>query len=403
MEAVEKKITRFSPEEILKIVSEKAPMLPKKIVDDLVTKLSSREFSREEIEKIIELAREQYLTSLIEPGEAIGSVTAQSIGEPGTQMTLRTFHYAGVRELNVTLGLPRFIELVDAKKTPSTPIMYVYLNEKYRYDREKALEVARKLELTTVDNVAMEISTDPFEGSVILRLDPEFLEDKGVTVSQVASVLRKYGDVEISSEDPNTLIIRVGETDLFKLEKIKNKILRTKIKGVKEIKRAIVRKIGDEYVIVTDGSNLKAVLKMKEVDPYRVYTNNIKEIEKVLGIEAARAALIREMASVLREQGLDVDIRHLMLVADIMTYTGTVRQIGRHGVTGEKESVLARAAFEITVRHLLDAATRGEEDKLRGVAESVIVGQYMSIGTGRVKLFMKLARGNLGADNVGSS
>ena len=403
MEAVEKKITRFSPEEILKIVSEKAPMLPKKIVDDLVTKLSSREFSREEIEKIIELAREQYLTSLIEPGEAIGSVTAQSIGEPGTQMTLRTFHYAGVRELNVTLGLPRFIELVDAKKTPSTPIMYVYLNERYRYDREKALEVARKLELTTVDNVAMEISTDPFEGSVILRLDPEFLEDKGVTVSQVASVLRKYGDVEISSEDPNTLIIRVGETDLFKLEKIKNKILRTKIKGVKEIKRAIVRKIGDEYVIVTDGSNLKAVLKMKEVDPYRVYTNNIKEIEKVLGIEAARAALIREMASVLREQGLDVDIRHLMLVADIMTYTGTVRQIGRHGVTGEKESVLARAAFEITVRHLLDAATRGEEDKLRGVAESVIVGQYMSIGTGRVKLFMKLARGNLGADNVGSS
>ncbi|MGC9010043.1 MAG: DNA-directed RNA polymerase subunit A'' [Sulfolobales archaeon] len=396
------RLKKFSAEEISKLIDEKAPFLPKKVKDELVSKLTAQEFSRDEIIKIIDLAAEQYLTSLIEPGEAIGTVTAQSIGEPGTQMTLRTFHYAGVRELNVTLGLPRFIELVDAKKTPSTPIMYVYLNEKYKYDKEKALEVARKLELTTVDNVAAEISTDPYEGAIAVRLDPEFLEDKGVTVQQVASVLKKYGDVEISKEDPYLIYVRVGETDLFKLEKLKNKILKTKIKGVKEIKRAIVKKIGDEYVIVTDGSNLKAVLKMKEVDPYRVYTNNIKEIEKVLGIEAARAALIREMANVLREQGLDVDIRHLMLVADIMTYTGSVRQIGRHGVTGEKESVFARAAFEITVRHLLDAATRGEEDKLRGVAENVIVGQPMPIGTGRVKFFMRLTRSDLGGDNVSS-
>jgi len=394
------KLEKLSVEEINKIIDEKAPFLPRKVRGELVSKLSSREFSRDEIIKIIDLASEQFLTSLIEPGEAIGTVTAQSIGEPGTQMTLRTFHYAGVRELNVTLGLPRFIELVDAKKTPSTPIMYVYLNEKYKYDREKALEVARKLELTTVDNVASEISTDPYEGVVAVRLDKEFLEDKGVTVHQVASVLKKFGDVEISEEDPYLIYVRVGETDLFKLEKLKNRILKTKIKGVKEIKRAIVKKIGDEYVIVTDGSNLKAVLKMKEVDPYRVYTNNIKEIEKVLGIEAARAALIREMANVLREQGLDVDIRHLMLVADMMTYTGSVRQIGRHGVTGEKESVFARAAFEITVRHLLDASTRGEEDKLRGVAENVIVGQPMPIGTGRVKFFMKLTRRDLGAEYV---
>ena len=172
---------KISAEEISKLIDEKAPFLPKKIKDELVSKLTAQEFSRDEIIKIIDLAAEQYLTSLIEPGEAIGTVTAQSIGEPGTQMTLRTFHYAGVRELNVTLGLPRFIELVDAKKTPSTPIMYVYLNEKYKYDKEKALEVARKLELTTVDNVAAEISTDPYEGAVAVRLDPEFLEDKGVT------------------------------------------------------------------------------------------------------------------------------------------------------------------------------------------------------------------------------
>ena len=299
------------------------------------------------------------------------------------------------------MGLPRFIELVDAKKTPSTPIMYIYLRDEYKYDREKALEVARKIELTTVDNVALEISTDPYTNTIIIKLDPEFLEDKGVSVEQVAAVLKKYGDVKISDEDPYTVIVSTNESDVFKLEKLKNRILKTRIKGIKGIKRAIVRKTGDEYVIITDGSNLRSVLKLREIDPYRTYTNNIKEIEEVLGIEAARAALIKEMANVLREQGLDVDIRHLILVADMMTYTGTVRQIGRHGVTGEKESVLARAAFEITARHLLDAAARGEEDKLRGVAENVIVGQHMWIGTGRVKLFIKLSRRNEGASSVG--
>ena len=389
-------------EKILEIIGKKASFLPKKIVEELISKIIAKRLSLEEAEKVIELAAQQYISSLIEPGEAIGTVTAQSIGEPGTQMTLRTFHYAGVRELNVTLGLPRFIELVDAKKTPSTPIMYIYLKDEYKNDREKALEVARKIELTTVDNVTLEVSTDPYTNSIMIRLDPEFLEDKGVSVEQVANVLKKYGDVRISDEDPYMVIISTNESDVFRLEKLKNKILKTRIKGIKGIKRAIVRKTGDEYVIVTDGSNLRSVLKLREIDPYRTYTNNIKEIEEVLGIEAARAALIREMANVLKEQGLDVDIRHLILVADMMTYTGTMRQIGRHGVTGEKESVLARAAFEITARHLLDAAAKGEEDLLRGVAENVIVGQHMWIGTGRVKLFMKLSRKNEGVSNVSS-
>jgi len=389
-------------EKILEIIGKKASFLPKKIVEELISKIIAKRLSLEEAEKVIELAAQQYISSLIEPGEAIGTVTAQSIGEPGTQMTLRTFHYAGVRELNVTLGLPRFIELVDAKKTPSTPIMYIYLKDEYKNDREKALEVARKIELTTVDNVTLEVSTDPYTNSIMIRLDPEFLEDKGVSVEQVANVLKKYGDVRISDEDPYMVIISTNESDVFRLEKLKNKILKTRIKGIKGIKRAIVRRTGDEYVIVTDGSNLRSVLKLREIDPYRTYTNNIKEIEEVLGIEAARAALIREMANVLKEQGLDVDIRHLILVADMMTYTGTMRQIGRHGVTGEKESVLARAAFEITARHLLDAAAKGEEDLLRGVAENVIVGQHMWIGTGRVKLFMKLSRKNEGVSNVSS-
>ncbi|HID72381.1 TPA: DNA-directed RNA polymerase subunit A'', partial [Candidatus Micrarchaeota archaeon] len=174
-----------------------------------------------------------------------------------------------------------------------------------------------------------------------------------------------------------------------KIQKMRERILGMRIKGVRDIKRVIIQKRGDEYVLITDGSNLAQVLEVRGVDPTRTITNNIHEVESVLGIEAARTAIINEVINVLEDQGLDVDVRHVMLVADIITRTGRVRQIGRHGVTGEKESALARAAFEMTLKHLFDAAAGGEVDELKGVTENVIVGQVMPIGTGLVRLYMK--------------
>jgi DNA-directed RNA polymerase beta' subunit len=140
-------------------------------------------------------------------------------------------------------------------------------------------------------------------------------------------------------------------------------------------------------LISTEGSNLE-VLKISGVDPTRVKTNDIHEISSLLGIEAARNALIQEAKGVLDEQGLDVDIRHIMLVADTMTQSGAIQQVGRHGVSGKKTSVLARAAFEITVPTLVNASTKGATDKFRGVTESVIVGQDIPVGTGLVELYM---------------
>jgi DNA-directed RNA polymerase beta' subunit len=145
-----------------------------------------------------------------------------------------------------------------------------------------------------------------------------------------------------------------------------------------------------EWIIRTDGSNLEGVINIGGVDPIRTTTNNIHEIAEILGIEAARNALIREAHSVLEEQGLDVDVRHVMLVSDIMTKMGEVQQIGRHGISGEKSSVLARAAFELTIQHLVSAAIRGEIDPLKGVIENIIVGQSMPLGTGGVELFMTM-------------
>lgn len=375
-------------------VKQASNILPQKIVEDLKNLISNKEVlvTRDEIDKIFDLAIKEYSEGLIAPGEAIGIVAAQSVGEPGTQMTLRTFHFAGIRELNVTLGLPRLIEIVDAKKVPSTPMMTIYLTDEYKHDKEKALEVARKLEYTKIENVVSSTSIDIASMSIILQLDNEMLKDKGVTVDDVKKAINrlKLGEFVIDESEGNTLNISFANIDsIAALFKLRDKILNTKIKGIKGIKRAIVQKKGDEYIILTDGSNLSGVLSVKGVDIAKVETNNIREIEEVFGIEAAREIIIREISKVLAEQGLDVDMRHILLVADVMTRTGVVRQIGRRGVTGEKNSVLARAAFEVTVKHLLDAAARGDVEEFKGVVENIIIGHPIKLGTGMVELTMR--------------
>jgi DNA-directed RNA polymerase subunit A' len=184
----------------------------------------------------------------------------------------------------------------------------------------------------------------------------------------------------------DTLQIKPKKADTLK--KMLSKISAFHVKGVADIKRVLVTEESGEWVIRTDGSNLSKVLEIVGVDTSRTTTNNVHEIAKTLGIEAARNALIHEAKGVLEEQGLDVDVRHVMLVADMMASTGEVQQIGRHGISGKKTSVLARAAFEITVPNIVEAAVKGEIDPLAGVTENVIVGQSIPIGTGLVELYM---------------
>lgn len=369
-------------------------VLPVNVIDNLRNSIINYPviLSREEIEKVIQLSIQEYVSELVNPGEPVGVVAAQSIGEPGTQMTLRTFHFAGVRELNVTLGLPRLIEIVDARKTPSTPMMTIYLTDEYKKDRDKALEIARKIEYTKIESVVASTNIDIASMSITLQLDDEMLRDKGVSKDDVKKAIQrlKLGKYELQEIGENTITITFQDIEgISALFKLREKILNTKIKGVKGIKRAIVQKRGDEYVIITDGSNLEGIIGIKGIDLSKVETNNIHEVADVFGIEAARELIMREIKKVLDEQGLDVDVRHLSLIADIMTRTGTVRQIGRHGVTGEKSSVLARAAFEVTVKHLLDAAARGEVEEFKGVVENIIIGQPIKLGTGMVELTMR--------------
>ncbi|MEM2339371.1 MAG: DNA-directed RNA polymerase subunit A'/A'', partial [Nitrososphaerales archaeon] len=170
---------------------------------------------------------------------------------------------------------------------------------------------------------------------------------------------------------------------------LRNKLLNMRVKGVPGITRITVVKQGDEWIIQTSGSNLAKVLTIPGVDPTRTVSNDVFEIAMTLGIEAARNALVKEIMGTLNEQGLEVDIRHVYLVADLMTSKGFLQQIGRHGIAGTKASVLAKAAFEITVPTLAEAAIKGEVDELKGVTENVIVGLPIPLGTGMIDVFMR--------------
>ena len=138
------------------------------------------------------------------------------------------------------------------------------------------------------------------------------------------------------------------------------------------------------------GSNLAKVLEVDGIDGARTTTNNIHEVERVLGIEAARTTIINEAMNTLKEQGLDVDVRHVMLTADVMTVDGTIRAIGRYGVAGLKGSVLARANFEETIKHLTRAAATAEVDHLESIVENVMINQVVPVGTGMFELTFKM-------------
>ena len=358
--------------------------LPLSIKEALRAGLQGQQVTEEQLEEIISTVKSDYEHSRVEPCEAVGVVAAQSIGEPGTQMTMRTFHYAGVAEINVTLGLPRLIEIVDARKIPSTPTMTIRLNPDYAHDRDLAREVAWAIESTSILHLGS-IATDLAEMNVLIELNPGALEQRKITATEVADKLKEETGLAVELKE-NLLVMAPEEPSYRELLQLVEKIKRISLKGVEGIKRVVIRKEGDEYILYTEGSSIKKVMQFDGVDPAKIKTNSINEIGEVLGIEAARNAIINEATDTLREQGLSVDVRHIMLVADIMTVDGEVKQIGRHGVSGEKASVLARAAFEVTVNHILDAAIRGDVDDLKGVTENVIVGQPIQLGTGDVTL-----------------
>jgi DNA-directed RNA polymerase subunit A' len=383
-----KKSTKEEAEELLKKYTKTFNPRLTRLVEEGI--LHSK-LSKDGIDKVLKKALDLYNKAKAEPGQAVGIVTAQSIGEPGTQMTLRTFHFAGIRERNVTLGLPRLIELVDARKKPVTPTMDIYLEEKYQKSREKAIEVARNTLQTKISALISNVDTD-YSSQITLELSSGALHQRGCTIEEVETALQSNKKFKTETSG-NTITLKLVEvSDAPTVIAVRNKVLNTIVKGVPDITRVTVAQKDEEWVIQTTGSNLAKVLEIEGIDKRNVRTNNVFEIAATLGIEAARNALINELSTTLEDQGLEVDSRYIMLVADMMCSRGYLQQIGRHGIAGTKDSVLARAAFEITVPTIAQAALTGEVEELKGVTENVIVGSNIPVGSGTVDLYMQVSK-----------
>lgn len=374
-----------------KVVKKKRAKFPEKLIQEIAEAAERHELTDKELDEVVKEIKRAYTRAEVEPGEAVGTVAAQSVGEPGTQMTMRTFHYAGVAELNVTLGLPRLIEIVDARKKISTPTMAIYFDEDHASDEEFVRTIANRIGKITLNDILKDFNVNYANMSMSVEIDEDKVKEKRLDYDEVIAKIEKaFKRVEINktllSFEPT---ISEAKHAIRELRLLADKVRDLQISGIKNIGKVVIRKEGQEWVIHTEGSNLGAVLKMDGVDKTRTTTNDIHEVEKVLGIEAGRNAIIREAQTTMEEQGLTVDVRHIMLVADMMTSDGMVKSIGRHGISGEKASVLARASFEETGKHLLRASIRGEVDHLTGIIENIIIGQPIPLGTGSVGVIMK--------------
>lgn len=382
MDEIDQKII----EKVERVAKKKKAEFPESYIYDIADAYIRRELTDKELERLIVKVRNAYDRARVEAGEAVGTVAAQSVGEPGTQMTMRTFHYAGVAELNVTLGLPRLIEIVDARKKISTPTMAIYFEEDKKDDEIFVKKIANYIGKSTINDILKDFYINYADMRIEAVIDEKKIEDKILDFEDIkANIEKAFKRVNIKD---NVLSFEPAKPSIRELRLLADKVRDLQVSGVKNIGKVIIRK-EDEWIIHTEGSNLGAVLKIEGINKVRTTTNDIYEIETVLGIEAARNAIINEALRTLDEQGLTVDVRHIMLVADMMTADGTVRSIGRHGISGEKSSVLARAAFEETGKHLLRASIRGEVDKLTGIIENIIIGQPIPLGTGSVGVVMK--------------
>ncbi len=363
-------------------------MLPPKLREEVVAFAEERGLSKEEIDALLSLAEKYYEEHQLEPWEAAGIVTAQSLGEPATQATLRTFHMAGSAEVSVASGMDRILEIVDALRKIQTPVMYVYLVPPYNKDLEKARAFARSIEEIILSDVA-HVKEDFYRREIKIVFKEKEMERRGIDRETIVKKIESKAKGEMKRD---AYVIKLPrDTELSKIRKLSMSLERLQISGIKGIRRALVKEENGEYMITTSGTNLKAILKRKEVDHTRTYSNDIHEVAEVLGIEAARYLIVEELYHAYMRANLFVDKRHFALVADAMTARGVITPIGRTGIAGKKGSVLARAAFEETNKHLVEASVWNEVDNLKGIVENLIVGLPIKAGTGRVRLTMRVA------------
>ncbi|MEK6843821.1 MAG: DNA-directed RNA polymerase subunit A' [Nanoarchaeota archaeon] len=325
--------------------------------------------------------------SKVSPAEAVGIVTAQSFGEASTQMVLNVFHHAGISQMQVTQGLPRLIELIDARKQPSTPLMELYLDKEHNNEKDARI-IAEKIKEVKLKDVLSEIKIDFSNKRIEIILDNKAVRAAHITPAIIAERLKDKG-LKIKSSDLR-LSIDTAELDFKAIYKLKEKIKELIISGVKNISQIFVSQREKDFVIVTAGSNLKDILDIKGIDVNNVTSNDIFDVMNVFGIEAARQTIINEIKKVIESQGLDINERHIKLIADAMAVLGTIKGVTRMGIISDKASILARATFETPDKQFIGATLKGLKEELNSVIENILLNQPIPVGSGLPGLLVKV-------------
>ncbi|XP_042421981.1 DNA-directed RNA polymerase III subunit 1-like isoform X2 [Zingiber officinale] len=353
--------------------------------------------SPRQLEVFLETCISRYHSKRVEAGASIGAIGAQSIGEPGTQMTLKTFHFAGVASMNVTLGVPRIKEIINASKNISTPIITAVLeNEENVFS---ARIVKSKIEKTTLGEVATAIKVvlKPGQQCISIKLDMDLIEalHMGISAESVRHSILSHPKIKLKEQHVHSvghdrLKIFPPEVDRIKfqsaLHNLKSMLPKVVVKGFPSVDRAIIREVKNVHSLVVEGTNLLGVMGTLGIDGRKTTSNHVMEVVRTLGIEASRTSIINEIKFTMNSHGMSIDLRHMMLLADLMTYKGEVLGITRFGISKMKESVLMLASFEKTAEHLFNASYAGRDDQIEGVSECIIMGIPMQLGTGILRV-----------------
>ncbi|GAA0140425.1 DNA-directed RNA polymerase [Lithospermum erythrorhizon] len=373
--------------------------------------LNASGLTSKQLEVFLRTCLARYNSKKIESGTAIGAIGAQSIGEPGTQMTLKTFHFAGVASMNVTLGVPRIKEIIDASKDIKTPIIDAKL-ERNNDDAKSAIVVKGRIEKTLLGQVAksVKIVMSSRRASIVVTLDMKviqasllsidaysvkqsILQTKGLKLKEKEKENEKdkaKGQVKVLNTSKLEVIPFVDKKNLhFELHSLKNRLPTVVVKGINTVERVVIsneKEHKERCQLFVEGTGLLAVMGTEGIDGSKTISNNIQEVYRTLGIEVARRLIIDEIKKIVEAYGITIDIRHMMLLAEIMTYKGEILGITRFGMQKMKESVLMLASFEKTADHLFNASVNGRVDKIEGVSECIIMGIPMQFGTGLLKV-----------------
>lgn len=387
------------------------------------------------LRKFVQMCLTKYAKAHVEPGHAVGAVGAQSIGEPGTQMTLKTFHFAGVAGMSITQGVPRIKEIINASKTISTPVISCpLLNDK---QIEAAKVVKGRIEKTFISDVLSYIEDEwhANTANIVLQVDLKALADLhlGITMQDIADAIVRAKKLKMKLEatdlrvghDRIEVVVRndyydvsaakkaakvraaaaekgitiTGNMDeaadmLLRVNYLKRLLPTVAISGYPEATRAIIQTSSDKeekdqtHGVVVEGYGLQKCMTTEGVIGEKTRTNSVMECRDILGIEAARTTIAHEISEVMGDMGIDP--RHMQLLADVMTYKGEVLGITRFGLSKMRDSVLQLASFEKTPDHLFDAAAGMKTDRIEGVSECIIMGQTMSLGTGAFQVVRRL-------------